>query len=266
MAEIFGFEIKRKPVKATSQSFTAPTADDGTQTIMGGFGGQYLDIEGVVNNEADAIRRYREVAIQPECDQAVEDIINEAIVVDDNQGVVRLNMSAVPFSAGVKTKISDEFKTVLSLMEFEQKGHDIFRRWYVDGRIVYHKVIDPKKVKEGIIELRYIDPRKIKKVRQAKEQVKEFTPYDPNKPDAIEFEEFFVYNEKGVNPGLAATSQGLKIAKDAIAFCPSGLVDQQKNMILSYLHKAIKPVNQLRMIEDSVVIYRISRAPERRIF
>jgi len=266
VAEIFGFEIKRKPVKATSQSFTAPTADDGTQTIMGGFGGQYLDIEGVVNNEADAIRRYREVAIQPECDQAVEDIINEAIVVDDNQGVVRLNMSAVPFSAGVKTKISDEFKTVLSLMEFEQKGHDIFRRWYVDGRIVYHKVIDPKKVKEGIIELRYIDPRKIKKVRQAKEKVKEFTPYDPNKPDAIEFEEFFVYNEKGVNPGLAATSQGLKIAKDAIAFCPSGLVDQQKNMILSYLHKAIKPVNQLRMIEDSVVIYRISRAPERRIF
>ena len=267
MAEIFGFEIKRKEAKPNSQSFTAPTADDGTQTIMGGgHFGTYLDIEGKVNNESDLIRRYREIAMHPECDQAIEDIINESIVVDDNQEVIRLNMNKVPFSISLKKKISEEFKKVISLLEFEQKGHDIFRRWYVDGRIVYHKLIDPKNVKAGITELRYIDPRKIKKVRSPKKKPgNEFAPNNPKAPPAIDFDEFFIYNEKGVQPGASATT-GLKIAKDAIAYCPSGLVDQQKNLILSYLHKAIKPVNQLRMIEDSVVIYRISRAPERRIF
>ena len=267
MAEIFGFEIKRKEAKPNSQSFTAPTADDGTQTIMGGgHFGTYLDIEGKVNNESDLIRRYREIAMHPECDMAIEDIINESVVVDDNQEVVRLNLNKVPFSTSLKKSISTEFKNILSLLEFEQKGHDIFRRWYVDGRIVYHKLIDPKNVKNGITELRYIDPRKIKKVRAPKQKPgNEFAPNDPKKPQAVEFDEFFIYNEKGVQPAASATT-GLKIAKDSIAYCPSGLVDQQKNLVLSYLHKAIKPVNQLRMIEDSVVIYRISRAPERRIF
>jgi hypothetical protein len=267
VAEIFGFEIKRKDLKPNSQQFTAPSSDDGTQTIMGGgHFGTYLDIEGKVNNESDLIRRYREIAMHPECDQAIEDIINESIVVDDNQEVIRLNMNKVPFSSTLKKKISDEFKNIVSLLEFEQKGHDIFRRWYVDGRIVYHKLIDPKNTKAGITELRYIDPRKIKKVRAPKQKPgNEFAPKDPKKPQAVEFDEFFIYNEKGVQPGASATS-GLKITKDAIAYCPSGLVDQQKNLVLSYLHKAIKPVNQLRMIEDSVVIYRISRAPERRIF
>ena len=267
MAEIFGFEIKRKDLKPNSQQFTAPTADDGTQTIMGGgHFGTYLDIEGKVNNESDLIRRYREIAMHPECDMAIEDIINESVVVDDNQEVVRLNLNKVPFSTSLKKSISSEFKNILSLLEFEQKGHDIFRRWYVDGRIVYHKLIDPKNVKNGITELRYIDPRKIKKVRAPKQNPgNEFAPNDPKKPQAVEFDEFFIYNEKGVQPAASATT-GLKIAKDSIAFCPSGLVDQQKNLVLSYLHKAIKPVNQLRMIEDSVVIYRISRAPERRIF
>ena len=267
MAEIFGFEIKRKEAKPNSQSFTAPTSDDGTQTIMGGgHFGTYLDIEGKVNNESDLIRRYREIAMHPECDMAIEDIINESVVVDDNQEVVRLNLNKVPFSTSLKKSISTEFKNILSLLEFEQKGHDIFRRWYVDGRIVYHKLIDPKNVKNGITELRYIDPRKIKKVRAPKQKPgNEFAPNDPKKPQAVEFDEFFIYNEKGVQPAASATT-GLKIAKDSIAFCPSGLVDQQKNLVLSYLHKAIKPVNQLRMIEDSVVIYRISRAPERRIF
>ena len=267
MAEIFGFEIKRKDLKPNSQQFTSPTADDGTQTIMGGgHFGTYLDIEGKVNNESDLIRRYREIAMHPECDQAIEDIINESIVVDDNQEVIRLNMNKVPFSSTLKKRISDEFKNIVSLLEFEQKGHDIFRRWYVDGRIVYHKLIDPKNTKAGITELRYIDPRKIKKVRAPKQKPgQEFAPKDPKKPQVVEFDEFFIYNEKGVQPGASATS-GLKITKDAIAYCPSGLVDQQKNLVLSYLHKAIKPVNQLRMIEDSVVIYRISRAPERRIF
>ena len=267
MAEIFGFEIKRKDLKPNSQQFTAPTADDGTQTIMGGgHFGTYLDIEGKVNNESDLIRRYREIAMHPECDMAIEDIINESVVVDDNQEVVRLNLNKVPFSTSLKKSISSEFKNILSLLEFEQKGHDIFRRWYVDGRIVYHKLIDPKNVKNGITELRYIAPRKIKKVRAPKQKPgNEFAPKDPKRPQAVEFDEFFIYNEKGVQPAASATT-GLKIAKDSIAFCPSGLVDQQKNLVLSYLHKAIKPVNQLRMIEDSVVIYRISRAPERRIF
>ena len=267
MAEIFGFEIKRKETKPNSQQFTAPSSDDGTQTIMGGgHFGTYLDIEGKVNNESDLIRRYREIAMHPECDMAIEDIINESVVVDDNQEVVRLNLNKVPFSSQVKKRIADEFKNIISLLEFEQKGHDIFRRWYVDGRIVYHKLIDPKNTKLGLTELRYIDPRKIKKVRAAKQKPgNEFAPKDPKRPQAVEFDEFFIYNEKGVQPGASATT-GLKITKDAIAYCPSGLVDQQKNLILSYLHKAIKPVNQLRMIEDSVVIYRISRAPERRIF
>ena len=267
MAEIFGFEIKRKEAKPNSQSFTAPTSDDGTQTIMGGgHFGTYLDIEGKVNNESDLIRRYREIAMHPECDMAIEDIINESVVVDDNQEVVRLNLNKVPFSSKVKKSIALEFQNILSLLEFEQKGHDIFRRWYVDGRILYHKLIDPKDTKSGITELRYIDPRKIKKVRAQKQKPgNEFAPKDPKRPQHIEFDEFFIYNEKGVQPAASATT-GLKIAKDAIAYCPSGLVDQQKNLVLSYLHKAIKPVNQLRMIEDSVVIYRISRAPERRIF
>jgi hypothetical protein len=267
VAEIFGFEIKRKETKPNSQSFTAPTSDDGTQTIMGGgHFGTYLDIEGKVNNESDLIRRYREIAMHPECDMAIEDIINESVVVDDNQEVVRLNLNKVPFSSKVKKSIALEFQNIISLLEFEQKGHDIFRRWYVDGRIIYHKMIDPKNTKAGITELRYIDPRKIKKVRAQKQKPgNEFAPKDPKKPQHIEFDEFFIYNEKGVQPAASATT-GLKIAKDAIAYCPSGLVDQQKNLVLSYLHKAIKPVNQLRMIEDSVVIYRISRAPERRIF
>ena len=267
MAEIFGFEIKRKETKPNSQSFTAPTSDDGTQTIMGGgHFGTYLDIEGKVNNESDLIRRYREIAMHPECDMAIEDIINESVVVDDNQEVVRLNLNKVPFSSKVKKSIALEFQNIISLLEFEQKGHDIFRRWYVDGRIIYHKMIDPKDTKAGITELRYIDPRKIKKVRAQKQKPgNEFAPKDPKRPQHIEFDEFFIYNEKGVQPAASATT-GLKIAKDAIAYCPSGLVDQQKNLVLSYLHKAIKPVNQLRMIEDSVVIYRISRAPERRIF
>ena len=193
MAEIFGFEIKRKPTTNNSQSFTAPTADDGTQTIMGGgHFGTYLDIEGKVNNE---------VAIQPECDQAIEDIINEAIVVDDNKETVRLNMGKVPFSAKIKKSINEEFNNILSLIEFENKGHDIFRRWYVDGRIVYHKVIDPKNVKAGITELRYIDPRKIKKVRAAKQKpgAETFAPKDPNKPSVVEFENFLSTMKKVYN-------------------------------------------------------------------
>ena len=267
MAELFGFSITRsKNEKATSQDFTLPSVDDGSQTVIGGGGhiGHYLDIEGQIRDESDLIRRYREVAMQPECDQAVEDIVNEAIVSDEIEPPVRLNLDRIKsFSLDLKKKVAKEFDEVLRLLEFEEKGHDIFRRWYVDGRMYYHKVIDPKNPKDGIRELRYIDPRKIKKVREIKKKDGPIKmPGDA--PDPMEYKEYYVYNEKGV--GGAMTSGGIRIHKDAIAYCPSGLVDQQKNVVLSHLHKAIKPVNQLRMIEDSLVIYRISRAPERRIF
>ena len=267
MADLFGFSITRsKNEKATSQDFTLPSVDDGSQTVVGGGGhvGHYLDIEGQIRDESDLIRRYREVAMQPECDQAVEDIVNEAVVSDEIEPPVRLNLDRVkPFSLELKKKISSEFDEVLRLLEFEEKGHDIFRRWYVDGRMYYHKVIDPKNVKDGIKELRYIDPRKIKKVREI--QKKDGPIKMPgDAPEPMEYKEYYVYNEKGV--GGSMSSGGIRIHRDAITYCPSGLVDQQKNVVLSFLHKAIKPVNQLRMIEDSLVIYRISRAPERRIF
>ena len=267
MADLFGFSITRsKNEKATSQDFTLPSVDDGSQTVIGGGGhiGHYLDIEGKIKDEADLIRRYREVAIQPECDQAIEDIVNEAIVSDEIEPPVRLNLDRVKtFSLDLKKKIQNEFDEVLRLLEFEEKGHDIFRRWYVDGRMFYHKVIDPQTPKNGIKELRYIDPRKIKKIREIKKKDgKMKMPGDA--PDPMEYKEYYVYNEKGV--GGSMNTGGIRIHPDAISFCPSGLVDQQKNVILSHLHKAIKPVNQLRMIEDSLVIYRISRAPERRIF
>jgi len=268
MAELFGFSITRSKEKASaSQNFTLPSSDDGTQAIVGGgIYGHYLDMEGKIKDEADLIRRYREVAMQPECDMAVEDIINEAIVSNDNEPQVRLNMDQLTLNDGIKEKISNEFDGVLRLLEFNEKGHDIFRRWYVDGRIFYHKLINTKNIKNGVTEIRYIDPRKIKKVREIMNEKGErsFVPLNPNSPEQIKFKEYYIYNEKGVSGSMSGG--GMKISKDSIAFCPSGLVDQQKNLVLSYLHKAIKPVNQLRMIEDAVVIYRIARAPERRIF
>ena len=264
MADLFGFSIKRlKPTTDPKQSFTAPQAADGTQTIAaGGYFGQYLDMEGTAKNEQDLIRRYREIALHPECDMAVEDIINEAIVANELKDAVKLNLENLPFGNDVRRKIEDEFKEVLRLMNFNTKGHDIFRRWYVDGRLFYHKVIDRESTHKGITELRYIDPRKIKKIREIRKQRPDGpTPYGLSVVDQMQ--EYFIFNEKGITN---TTSGGIKIAVDAIAFCPSGLVDQNKNMVLSYLHKAIKPVNQLRMIEDAAVIYRIARAPERRIF
>jgi len=265
MAELFGFSITRLKKQADpKQSFTQPQADDGTQTVAaGGYFGQYLDMEGQAKTEQDLIRRYREIALHPECDMAIEDIVNEAVVANELKDAIRLKIEEIPFGKEVRRKIEDEFKEVLRLMAFNTKGHDIFRRWYVDGRIYYHKVIDRESPRKGITELRYIDPRKIKKIREVRKR----------RPDGVmgpstltmidEFEEYFLYNEKGVTN---TTSGGIKIAPDAVSFVPSGLVDQNKNMVLSYLHKAIKPVNQLRMIEDSAVIYRIARAPERRIF
>ena len=264
MAELFGFSITRlKKTADPKQSFTQPQADDGTQTIAaGGYFGQYLDMEGTAKTEQDLIRRYREIALHPECDMAIEDIVNEAVVSNELKDAIRLKLDNVQFGNEIKRKIEDEFQEVLRLMNFNTKGHDIFRRWYVDGRVYYHKVIDRESPRKGITELRYIDPRKIKKVREVRKKRPDGpTPHGLSIVD--EFEEYYLFNEKGI---AGTTSGGIKIAPDTISFVPSGLVDQSKNMILSYLHKAIKPVNQLRMIEDATVIYRIARAPERRIF
>lgn len=264
MAEFFGFKITReKPKSDPKQSFSTPQAEDGTQVVAaGGYFASHLDMEGNAKTEADLIRRYREISIHPECDMAIEDIINEAIVANENRQAVQLNTNNVPYGRDIRRKIEDEFSEVLRLLQFNTRGHDIFRRWYVDGRIYYQKIIDTETGKKGITELKYLDPRKIKKIREVRKRRPDgVAPSATNLVD--ETMEYFLYNERGVG---GASLQGIKIAVDTIAFCPSGLIDQNKNIILSYLHKAIKPVNQLRMIEDAAVIYRIARAPERRIF
>ena len=264
MAELFGFQISRIKKQADpKQSFTTNQADDGTQTVnAGGYFGTFLDMDATAKTEADLIRRYREISIHPECDMAIEDIVNEAIVSNEMKDPVRINIDGLPFGKDVRRRIEDEFKEILRLLNFNIKGHDIFRRWYVDGRVYYQKLIDRNEPTKGITELKYIDPRKIKKIRE----VKKVRPNDRTNLTVVEeYIEYYLFNEKGVSQSTAGS--GIKIAPDTIAFCPSGLVDQNKaNMVLSYLHKAIKPVNQLRMIEDAVVIYRIARAPERRIF
>ncbi len=260
--ELFGFKIERtKKVPDPQQSFTPPVTDDGTSVVSaGGYFGQYLDMEGTAKSEADLIQRYREVALHPECDMAVEDIVNEAVVADETVKSVKINVDNIDFSDDVKLKIHDEFNEVLNLLGFNTKGHDIFRRWYVDGRLYYHKVIDRKSPRKGLTELRYVDPMKIKKVRE----VKKNRQASAKGIDIVEdYEEYFIFNPKGIDNTNAT---GARVAVDAITYCPSGIIDQNKNLVLSYLHKAIKPVNQLRMIEDAVVIYRIARAPERRIF
>ena len=265
MAELFGFSITRARKQSDpKQSFTTSQADDGTQTVAaGGYFGSYLDMEGTAKSEADLIRRYREIALHPECDMAIEDIVNEAIVANENKQPVRLLLDNLPYGKDIRRKIEDEFETVLELMNFNTKGHDIFRRWYTDGRIYYQKIIDRNNTKNGITELKYIDPRKIKKIREVRKKRPEGA--GPNMLSVVdEYVEYYMFNEKGV--AGQTTGGGIKIAPDTIAFCPSGLIDQNKNIVLSYLHKAIKPVNQLRMIEDAAVIYRIARAPERRIF
>ena len=261
MAELFGFKFGRTTDTKGQEKFTAPANDDGTVEIAGGgFFGQVLDTDGRERSEVDLIRRYREVSQQPECDSAVEDIVNEAIVSNEKDMAVAIELDRLNYPKSIKIKIRAEFDTIMSLLDFDVKGHDIFRRWYVDGRIFYHKVIDKSNPKKGIVEVRYIDPKKIRKVRQVNKKTKPGTSLDM----VTGVTDFFLYNDKGLNSG--ALSEGLKITDDSITYVPSGLIDQNKGHVLSHLHKAIKPVNQLRMIEDSVVIYRISRAPERRIF
>ena len=268
MVQLLGFQItrqtddKEKPAEA-KQAFTVPSPDDGTTTISaGGYFGQYLDMEVTAKNDVDLIKRYREVAQHPECDMAIEDIINEVIVSDDRDQSVSISLDKLAVSENIKGKIRSEFDEVLKLLNFDEKGHDIFKRFYIDGRIYFHKVIDPNSPRKGLTELRYIDPRKIKKVREITKK------RDTKGAKGIEIieqtAEWFVYNEKGISS--ANSNAGLKISSDSISFVTSGVIDQTKNMVMGHLHKAIKPVNQLRMIEDAVVIYRIVRAPERRIF
>ena len=260
MAELFGFKFERIKDSASKEKFTEPSSEDGTlEAVAGGFYGQLLDQDGRERTEQDLIRRYRDIAQQPECDSAIEDIINEGIVANEKDQAVAIELERLMMPKKIKDRIKEEFDTVLELLNFEQKGHDIFRRWYVDGRLYYHKVIDQKNPKKGIQELRYIEPKRIRKVKEVKKNLKQGTSVEL----VQKVNEYFLYNHNGLKTGA---TEGIKISPDSIAYCPSGLIDQNRGHVLSYLHKAIKPVNQLRMIEDSLVIYRISRAPERRIF
>ena len=245
--------------------------------MSSGFFGSYVDLEGVYRTEFELIKRYREMALHPEVDSAIEDIVNEAIVSDTNDSPVQIDLDNLNASDGIKKKIRSEFKYILDLLDFDKKSHEIYRNWYIDGRLFYHKIIDLKNPQEGIQELRYIDAMKMRFIRQQKKKAgdkqnifQKMTSDNPMDYDFPEIEEYFIYNPKITyptgNPTQTGQSQGIKIAKDSITYCTSGLVDRNKGNTLSYLHKAIKSLNQLRMIEDSLVIYRLSRAPERRIF
>ena len=263
MAELFGFSFKKNQEKSRAPSPIQPSSDDGaTSYIAGGYYGQYLDLDGNFKTEYDMVKKYRTMAMHPEVDSAIEDIIHEAIVADQNDSPVQINLDNLEVSDAVKNIIRDEFDYIKNLFGFDSKAHEMFRRWYIDGRLYYHKVIDLQRPQDGILELRYVDPQKIKKVRQINKIPKtadQFQSLDYGKVD-----EYFIYNPKGLRNTSA--NSGIKIAKDAITYVTSGILDTNKNIVLSYLHKAIKVLNQLMMIEDSLVIYRISRAPERRIF
>jgi len=266
--EIFGYKVEKSKAAPTEKSFVPPTDDGGSDVIKaGGYFGTYLDIDGTANTEAELIKKYRDIAFMADVDSAIDDIVNDSISNLDDERPVEINLDDVKLSDSIKKKIQQEFETILDLLEFNLRAQDYYRRWYIDGRIYFHKVIDVAKPKNGITDVRFIDPRKIKKVREIYKEKDE--------KSGVEFikkiEEYFVYNERGIvldkahtaSPGSAAT---LKVTRDAICYVPSGLSDQDKNIALSYLHKAIRPANQLRMMENAAVIYRISRAPERRVF
>ena len=269
MAELFGWEVKKKKESDKAKSFVAPSDEEGTLDIAGGAGffGQYMSYDKAARNEYDLIRKYRTTAENPECDQAIEDIINEAVTADELEISVKINLDWVPVSQSIRRKMVDEFNEVLTLLQWKKKGHDIFRRWYVDGRIFYHKLIDENTKRKGITEVRYIDPKFIKKIREVEKQ----RPV-PNSPSLVKsIKEWFLDNESGVYPVFGTSTgsgqgEGIKISPDAIVYVTSGIYNPTTNQVYGHLQKAIKPTNQLRMIEDSVVIYRISRAPERRIF
>lgn len=266
--ELFGFEIKRKNDELPS--FVEKTEDDGAVnvSVSGGAYGTYVDLEGTAKTEAELVTKYRSMEQHHEVQKAIEDIVNEAIVVSDDNNVVELNLDSIEASDNIKSLMQEEFQNVLKLLDFSNRGYDTFLRWYVDGRLNYHVIIDEKNVKQGIRELRYIDPRKIRKVRETAKKKDQTT-------DTIlktTKNEYYIYNDKGfLKDNKAATIsdgsvRGVRIAKDAVVQCTSGILNETNALVLSHMHKAIKPLNQLKMLEDAAVIYRISRAPERRIF
>ena len=278
MAKLFGFSIEGADDNNLPQGAVSPVpqneADKSDYYVSSGFYGQYVDIEGVFRNEYDLIKRYREMSLHPECDEAIEDIVNEAIVSDLHDSPVEIDLSNLSVGDNIKKTIRDEFKYIKDLLDFDSKSHEIFRNWYIDGRLYYHKVIDLDNPRDGIQELRYIDALKVKYVRQMKKKDINtpalLTPQDKKLAITPELDEYFEYNPTGGATKSYSPTNGvqgsIKIAKDAVTYCTSGLVDRNKHITLSWLHKGIKALNQLRMIEDSLVIYRLSRAPERRIF
>ena len=268
MSQLFGYSLERaKKGQATGPSFVRKESDDAATPVAGGgYFGTAIDLDGTFKDENDLIRRYRSMSIHPECDRAIDDVVNEAIAGDVDDTPVEVELSNLKVGSGIKKQIREEFVNCLRLLDFDKMAYDIFRRWYIDGKLYYHKVIDVKNPRGGITELRYVDPRKIRKVVEM-ENKKDKQLLDPRTLEANlapKTAEYYVYNPKGMRAGMETS--GMKIAPDAIAFCHSGLKDMNKNVIMSHLHKAIKALNQLRMIEDSLVIYRLSRAPERRIF
>ena len=262
--ELFGFRLERskaeKKQEKALKSFVVPTFDDGAIPVeAGGFYGQYVDLDGTVRNDFELTMKYREMAQDPIVEVAVDDIINEGIVVGEKKSPVKIVLDRLKASDNVKEKIHEEFRNLLRVMQFETKGSEIFRRWYVDGKIFFHLIIDEEAPQKGILEMRYVDPMNIQKIREyTKETLKNGTKIITG------YKDFYLYNKD--NPRAGGNVAGIKISEDAIAFCSSGLMDSRYKRTVGFLHKAIKPLNQLRMLEDAIVIYRISRAPERRIF
>lgn len=272
--KLFGFTIKKTEkqiAREEAKSFVAPTNEDGAVSVEGvGAYGAFLDLEGTSKNEFELVTRYREMSLFPEVDGAIDDIVNEAIVLDGEEPAVKINLSDLKINESVKQKISDEFETVLSLMNWNNNAYDIFKKWYIDGRLFYHVIIN-QQTKDGILELRYIDPRQIRKVRELERTIDSETGIETIKLS----DEYYVFNSRGllrggagniIHSGVSSAIEGLKINVDSILYVHSGIADKFSSTILSHLHKAIKPINQLKMMEDAVVIYRIARAPERRIF
>jgi hypothetical protein len=287
MAQLFGFEIVRKKETEAKESperlqtFAPEIKDDGAVVVAeGGVFGTYLDLEGSARTESDLVAKYREMSLQPEVESAIDDIVNEFVSYDSDYKLVDINLDDLEFGSKVKDKIREEFNNIVQLLDFNNMGYDIVRRWYIDGRLYYHTIIDVENPRQGIQEIRYIDPRKIRKIREVKRMRKnsQATTLGQAVTTLETKQEYFMYSEKGFSGGTragvsttsyqpsAAGSTGIRIATDSIIHVTSGLMDATNQMVLSYLHKAIKPLNQLRTLEDATVIYRISRAPERRIF
>jgi hypothetical protein len=277
MSQLFGFKINKKE-GLQGQSPIPPNQDDNVATVAGGYFGTYVDVEGASRNEYELISRYRSMSLHPECDSAIDEIINEFVVSDSDDSPVEIELSNLDVGTNIKNKIRQEFNHILKLLQFDKHCHQIIRNWYIDGRMYYHKVVDLDNPKKGILELRYVDPLKLKKVRHKLQ--KDEADKQKERGSALEFDwgeyiEYYIYNPRGFGTaGLPNTTgafdysntQGIRISSDAIASCDSGLKDPNKKITLSFLNKSIKALNQLRMIEDSLVIYRMSRAPERRIF